>query len=183
MAKKYKIERNLVLNNIKEGGAEDSVLVIDANNEVGSVARSEFGGGGQDLQSVLNNGSIASGELQLGEDFSSPTSKRTYLEEGIISVEYGASNSSIGVSITGESIKINNQAAISQTIIDFTNLVTDGVIFNFPNKSSTNYTLATLDDIPTGLTQSITIGANTFTFTNGVLTDFETVEGFPEDGV
>lgn len=56
--------------------------------------------------------------------------------------------------------------------------------FSLPSsKPDDNYILATIDDIPTGLTQSITIGANTFTFTNGVLTDFETVESSTGDQV
>lgn len=64
MEKKYTIERNLILNEVKEGAAEDRVMVIDENNEVGSVPRSEFG----------DNSSLSLGliETTSGNDTTSP---------------------------------------------------------------------------------------------------------------
>lgn len=214
MAKKYKIERNLVLNQLKEGGAEDSVLVIDGSNEVGAVPRSEFGGGGgsQDLQSVLDNGSSvvfdggnSTVDILAGSENDRYTSFTTTSITSDFNVYASIAESQDGINITSSYedfntgnnntgvIKIgsvdyaglsnrgnlsfeqelNSGGVLNRTVVYFDPPIANVSTLKFPAKPSGNYTIATLDDIPTGLTTTITIvGFGTFTFTNGVLTDF-----------
>jgi len=95
MAKKYSIERNLVLNEVKAGGNLDNVLVIDTNNEVGYVLRSEFVGGNQDLQSVLTqSGEITDGNLSI--DFNIPNGNSVSVNAGSISIATPNGSTSIG---------------------------------------------------------------------------------------
>jgi hypothetical protein len=192
MAKKYKIERNLVLNDIKEGGPEDNVLVIDANNEVGYVPRSEFGGGGgsQDLQSVLDNGNyseVDDGGSNLSVMTGLPNNRYFLLNlsNGLEKVSTLSVNNDLSYFLTGVNQDYGEIKSESGLIYlkqrRGDNLTTIGIQngpanieINFPAKNASGtYTLATLDDIPAGLTTTITIvGFGTFTFTNGVLTDF-----------
>lgn len=43
---KYIVEKKLILNEVKAGAIEDRVMVLDENNEVGSIPRSDFGAEG-----------------------------------------------------------------------------------------------------------------------------------------
>ncbi|MEM0575157.1 hypothetical protein [Flavobacterium polysaccharolyticum] len=307
MDKKYKIERSLILNEVKEGAAEDRVMVVDANNEVGSVARSEFGGGGgsqdlqsvvdsgnevidseilfigtnisgkniegtkglvfdvqdggiifnnfsnetltgqvsmradnavngayslqfpdktpgfytlattddiaavgsQDLQSVLDNGGVYISDYDAGErrilafrDADNNKSHFFYIDSNSESGQKGGSmfiaeelvnfsgfgdNGCFGdCAINSGYINLTQKFdsfGTSVTRLAFAENLNEITTLFLPAKPTGAYTLATTDDIPTGLTQNITIGANTFTFTNGILTDFETVEGPTGDEV
>ncbi|KFF11239.1 hypothetical protein [Flavobacterium hydatis] len=57
----YKINKPLKLNTINKGEPVDNVLVHDANNEIKSVPRSEFGGGSQSFQDVVTKSTVDMG--------------------------------------------------------------------------------------------------------------------------
>lgn len=214
MEKKYTIERNLILNEVKEGAAEDRVMVIDENNEVGSVPRSEFGGGGSvpTFQQVMEQGSSYnksetnySVEVSVGgEDVvigsvRKVTDTSTPVENSFLNISperfvlgFFRVSGQKGFEIGRTDTDAEDEFGITAVSGSFRSKIrfkdpfglTSNTRFEVAsNKPEGTYTLATLDDIPTGLTQSITIGANTFTFTNGVLTDFETVESSTGDQV
>jgi len=166
MAKKYKIERNLVLNEIKEGGAGDRVIVIDENNEVGSVARSEFGGGGnQDLQSVLDNGNLSDTEIRL------LNGAGIYFYSELDDEEY-----KLGFNVESNQGQINLFNNNLLNSIRPNPLQTEVGRFYLPKGNTIYQTLATLDDIPAGLTTNVPIdGGRSLVFVNGILNGIDDI--------
>ncbi|WP_269221994.1 hypothetical protein [Flavobacterium sp. IMCC34518] len=145
-AQTYTIANTLKLGTVNQGTAHDSVLVRGVDKIVKFVPRSEFGGGGgsQDLQSVLDNGDVASGTISLLQGGSGSRADLyghgLYFNNGYIDQNF---------SIQSDGIRGYNDAENRINKLLFSK-ITDGFAnFYFPDKPSGTYTLATTDDIPT----------------------------------
>jgi hypothetical protein len=175
---KHTFKTALNFEQVETGSAEDNVLVRTAEGDVKEVARDEFGGGGsQDLQSVLNNGSVAeTANIHLNEYSSINLTNNLGSFTGTLQlstwngIDIVASNTVPSLNLGYGEVKFKPPVGTSGEVLMRVITPLDGqyTLLNVPSKPTGEYTLATLDDIPTGGSQDLQSILN-----NGAYAEFD----------
>jgi hypothetical protein len=125
----YKINKPLKLNTVNKGKPTDNVLVHSVDNEVKFIPRSEFSGGSQTIDRVLEAGNTAVDKW---------LTINSYVGQPTVSILHGRFVSLIN-NFTGDKASLqNNQLFISnKEDTERTTILNDGIKFQNSSKSST----------------------------------------------